>query len=78
MASAEPFDGRLRLTAAGWLQDRFRDNLYAPGAAGRSLGGRLGAELRAGRWAAELSGEGEHGSEGWSRRSLRGAVTVFF
>jgi Capsule assembly protein Wzi len=78
VASTEPFDGRLRLTAAGWLQDRFRDNLYAPDAAGRSLGGRLGAELRAGRWAAELSGEGEHGSEGWSRRSLRGALTVFF
>jgi hypothetical protein len=77
VASAEPFDGRLRLTAAGWLQDRFADNLYAPGASGRSAGGRLGAELRRGRWAAEVSGEGERGSDGWSRRALRCALTIF-
>ena len=78
VASAEPFDGRLRLTAASWLQDRFSANLYAPGAIGRSVGGRLGVELRTGRSAAELSGEAERGVDGWSRRALRGAVTIFF
>ncbi|HEX7622649.1 MAG TPA: capsule assembly Wzi family protein [Anaeromyxobacteraceae bacterium] len=76
VASADPLDGRLRLTWAGWLQDRFGDNLYAPAAGGRSVGGRLGAELRAGRWSAELSGEGEQGSDGWSRRALRCALTM--
>lgn len=77
-AAADPWGGRVRLTGAAWLADRFIDNLYAPVAAGRSAGGRAEAELRLGRWAVGMSGSYERGEQGWSRGDVQARASAFF
>ncbi len=76
--AADLWDARLRLSGVGFVQDRSLDNLYAPAAAGRSVGGRGEAELRLDRWAVTLRGGYERGEQGWSRGDLTGIVSAFF
>ncbi|BDG09644.1 capsule assembly Wzi family protein [Anaeromyxobacter paludicola] len=76
--AADPFDGRARIAGALWVQDRFRDNLYAPAAAGRSVGGQLEAEWRFGRAAVGARASYERGEAGWYRRELGAEGRVFF
>jgi hypothetical protein len=77
-ASADPFEARLHVAAMGWVQDRFADDLYAPAAGGRSVGGSGEAELRLGRGSLGLRGSYEHGWDGWSRKQIEVAGKVFF
>ncbi|GEJ55446.1 capsule assembly Wzi family protein [Anaeromyxobacter diazotrophicus] len=77
LGAADLWDARIRLTGAGWVQERSPDNLYAPSAAGRSVGGRGEAELRQDRWAVALRGGYERGEQGWSRGELT-AMARFF
>jgi Capsule assembly protein Wzi len=77
-ASADPWGPRVRLAASAWVADRFADNLYAPQAAGRSVGGTCDAELRLGRTALGVRGSYERGRDGWSRAALSATTTAFF
>jgi hypothetical protein len=78
VASADPWRGRVHASAAAWIADRFRDNLYAPEAAGRSAGARGESELRLGRAALSVRGGYERGRDGWSRGEIGAATTLYF
>lgn len=78
VAAADPFDARVRMNAAAWVQDRFTDNLYALAAGGRSAGVRGEVEVRLGRGAVGAVGSYEHGEDGWSRSELGVSGSVFF
>ncbi len=77
-ASADPFDARARFAVAGWVQDRFADNLYAPAAGGRSLGIRGEVELRLDRASLGAHGTHERGRDGWTRSEFEIAARLFF
>ena len=76
--AADLWDARVRLSGVGFVQDRSLDNLYAPSAVGRSVGGRGDAELRIDRWAFAVRGGYEHGEQGWSRGDVTAVVSAFF
>jgi len=78
IASADPFDGRVRLSGVAWVQDRFADNLYAPAAGGRSAGVEVRAELRLGKLSVGVGGAYERGGSRWSRREIAAEATYFF
>ena len=78
VGSADALDARLRLAGAAWVEDRFADNLYAPAAAGRSVGGRAEVELRMRSSSFGVRGSYERGRDGWSRGDVAATMTAFF
>jgi hypothetical protein len=78
IASADPFDARVRLAGVAWVQDRFADNLYASTAGRRSVGLEVRAELRLGRFSVGAGGAYERGGNRWSRREITAGATCFF
>ncbi len=67
----------LRVASAVWVQDRFLGNLYAPQAAGRSVGAEVTTQLRLPRTTIELRAGREQGSR-WETTQAALDATVFF
>jgi hypothetical protein len=77
-AGADPWDGRVALSSMIFVADRFSGNLYAPQAAGRSVGARLDCAVRFGRGALELRGAHEQGDAGWQVTQGSALATLGF